>query len=146
VTPNLLHTRHPARIVFGEQGAEAWLRRDAQQRAEQRVDRERLANYRNRADSFVFTENGGHATLTGLAEYTRDGQVRTEFIGKVVHQAATVTLNVTASAEEIEAMRPALDRFVASLRLSKPEPSADASPLPVPESSPPTPSGPGEKK
>lgn len=95
--------------------AEAFLLEQAEAKE---ADRKKgVSDYKNRRDSFFFRELNGQPALSWIADYTMDGQPQVEYLTRILGPTSVGLLFMQIPAGELEALRPAMDRFAASVRL-----------------------------
>jgi hypothetical protein len=96
--------------------AEAYLREEAERKAEQRVSGG-LADYANVVNSFSFKTLGGFPALSYAARFTGGGRTQCEYFVRVLSPNGVAVFFLRAPVEEFEALRPAFDTMVESVRL-----------------------------
>jgi hypothetical protein len=95
---------------------EAFLRAEAQQKAERRVSGG-LSDYANVVDSFAFRTIGGLPALSHSARFSAGGRTQVEQIAKVLSPRGVITFILRAPLEEIDELRTQFDNMVESVRL-----------------------------
>lgn len=97
------------------EAAEAFLREQAQAKETDRQGR--TPDYKNQPDSFVFHQINGQPALSWIARYTQDGQAHAEYLVRILGPTSVGLLFMQLPAGELEAVRPSMDRFAATVRL-----------------------------
>jgi hypothetical protein len=116
-SPNLYYRKFHAPMLIFSGGAESWLRDEARRKVEQRVTKEGIADYKNRPESFVLREVGGHAALSWSADYTRSGDRWVEYLTAVLSENGLALFFLQAPADQIKLVVPKYEQMIIALRM-----------------------------
>ena len=94
---------------------ESYFRKLAQSKAASRA--KSGGDYQNVPESFVFKTIAGGPSFSYLATFTNGGMKMAEYFVRVVGEKAYVMFITVGSPEEIDAIRPDLDRMVETVRV-----------------------------
>ena len=115
--PNLYYRKFHAPLLNPSGGAESWLRDEARRKVDQRVKQEGIADYKNRPESFVFREIGGHAALSWSADYTRSGEKWAEYLTAVLSENGLALFFLQAPADQIALIMPKYEEMINALQM-----------------------------
>ena len=114
------HEPHPIAL----EALPAFLREEAKKKETAR--RENLPDYTNRADGFTMLTIGEYSGCSWLADFTsRDGDKSVEYFVRIQTDVADASFFLQAPPDQIEPLRPVVDRLMAGLKMPQP-PSAPA--------------------
>jgi hypothetical protein len=96
--------------------AEAYLREQARQKEEQRINGG-LADYANVVHSFEFKTVGGHPALSNTARFTGGGTTQVEYFVRVLSPNGTALFFLRAPLSEFDGLKPGFDTMIETVRL-----------------------------
>jgi hypothetical protein len=99
-------------------GFEAWLRGEAATKAKLQARGDGLADYANRADSFVVRTIGGCTALSWVADYTKGGRKWCELLTQVVAATGQALFSMKVPADQVGDLLAGYDALVTSTRLT----------------------------
>ena len=109
------HQPHP----IAPDALPAFLREEAKKKETAR--RENLPDYTNRADSFKMLTIGEYSGCCWVADFTsQDGDKSAEYFVRIQTDVADATFFLQAPADQIESLRPVVDRLMAGLKMPLP--------------------------
>lgn len=98
----------------------AFVREEAKKKEASR--RENIADYTNRADSFKTFSLGGNAAFSWSADFTGpSGDKWVEYFVRIQTENADASFFLQSPASQIDALRPAVDRLMAELKMPMPQ-------------------------
>jgi hypothetical protein len=115
-TPSFYYKVYRAPRPMTAATLEAFVREEAEKKQASR--RETWPNYTNRTGSFRTFTLGAYPAFSWLADYTTtDGEKAAEYFVRVQTEAADASFFLQSPASKLEPLRPAVDAFMATLKL-----------------------------